>query len=307
MTCEEFSNMFDTLLNSYASKANFGDAASASSIQLDEYEKSVLLTQAQDDVVKTYFDARLNVQGQGFDDTARRQVEFSSLIKVASIESKDLENKKIPFDSRGIIFTLPLVLDAENAGNPPEPTDYIEKTCDVLILLNERVTCKSVKALSLDITYNDDEKSLVVMPVSYKEYDRAMAKPYSQPLKKQAWRLFQNTSTGYDVDSEIILNSMIAKKAVQTPTKVGDVVVTYNIRYVSRPTPIVLVDLPDGLAVDGRTKQTECKLNPIIHIDILNRAVELAITTRGNYADALARYRQEQRQQAQRAASTPAN
>ena len=53
MTCEEFSNAFDTLLNSYASKASFGDAASASSIQLDEYEKSVLLTQAQDEVVKS--------------------------------------------------------------------------------------------------------------------------------------------------------------------------------------------------------------------------------------------------------------
>lgn len=46
MTTEEFSNTFDTLLNSYNSNAVFGEAASKQEIVLDEYEKSVLLTQA---------------------------------------------------------------------------------------------------------------------------------------------------------------------------------------------------------------------------------------------------------------------
>ena len=31
-----------------------------------------------------------------------------------------------------------------------------------------------------------------------------MSKAYAQPLKKQAWRLFSNAATGYDIQSEII-------------------------------------------------------------------------------------------------------
>ena len=43
MTTQEFSSTFDTLLNSYDSKAMFGEAASKEDIVLDEYEKSVLI------------------------------------------------------------------------------------------------------------------------------------------------------------------------------------------------------------------------------------------------------------------------
>ena len=43
MTTEEFSNEFDTLLNSYGENP--------STIELDEYEKSVFLTKAQEEIV----------------------------------------------------------------------------------------------------------------------------------------------------------------------------------------------------------------------------------------------------------------
>ena len=84
MTTKEFSDMFTTMLNSYNTQAEFGEQASHREIVLDEYEKSVILTQAQDIVVKSYFDKTLNPQNQGFDDSARRQVDFSSLIKIAT-------------------------------------------------------------------------------------------------------------------------------------------------------------------------------------------------------------------------------
>ena len=85
MTNTEFSDSFDVLLNSYNTKAEFGDQASKREIVLDEYEKSVLLTQAQDIIVKSYFDRNLNSEGQGFDDGTKRQVDFSSLIKVEDL------------------------------------------------------------------------------------------------------------------------------------------------------------------------------------------------------------------------------
>ena len=49
MTTEEFSNEFDTLLNSYSNTEGFGKTTNT--IELDEYEKSVFLTKAQEDVV----------------------------------------------------------------------------------------------------------------------------------------------------------------------------------------------------------------------------------------------------------------
>ena len=88
MNIQEFSNTFDTLLNSYSNQAAFGEGSSRADITRDEYEKSVLLTHAQDIVVKQYFDRTLNQQGQGFDDSIRRQIDFSALIANKSIKVK---------------------------------------------------------------------------------------------------------------------------------------------------------------------------------------------------------------------------
>lgn len=289
MTCEEFSNMFDTLLNSYASKATFGDAASASSIQLDEYEKSVLLTQAQDEIVKSYFDARLNVQGQGMDNSERRQADFSSLIITRSFDEYDGSNDGT-FDSRGIIYNLKDP-EASGSGSGADAMYY------PLFILNEKLVLLENTNPSGAARWQE-RKKFVVVPMHYKEYDRLMEKAYSQPLKKQAWRLFNNQTTGFDVFSEVIPIQSVYDEVTETGSHKK---LVYKVRYVRRPNPIVLVSLPDGLSVDGISEQTECELNPIVHIDILNRAVELAMTTRGGYADAVSRFRQEQAQQAQRA------
>ena len=98
-----------------------------------------------------------------------------------------------------------------------------------------------------------------------------MSKAYGQPLKKQCWRLFQNVS-GIDITSEII------------PTE-GVEVSDYRIRYIRRPRPIILTNLSlehqESLEIDGISSVTECELNPIVHMDILNKAVELALASKG--------------------------
>lgn len=235
MTTQEFSNAFDTLLNSYASRGQFGEQADSSEIVLDEYEKSILLTQAQDFIVKSYFDRTLNNQGQGFDDTTRRQVDFSSLITVGVPTIDSLTTSK--FDERGILYKMPT---------------------NILVVLNEKVKAGT--------------ETLVVIPINYKEYDRQMSKAYAQPLKKQCWRLFQSP-TGIDLLSELIPKESI-------------VITDYKIRYIRRPKPIILTNLDfadsqEDLSIDGIKVVTECELNPIVHMDILNKAVEFALSTRG--------------------------
>ena len=128
------------------------------------------------------------------------------------------------------------------------------------------------------------KKDFVIVPISYKEYDREMSKPYAQPLKKQAWRLFQNSAVGFDINSELIPRFNIVQSVADSnhagDTK-GDVVFIYKIRYVKRPRPIILESLPNGLEIDGESNESDCELNPIVHRDILSKAVELAFATRG--------------------------
>ena len=242
MTTSEFSNAFDTLLSSYNTRAEFGEGASKREIVLDEYEKSVFLTQAQDIVIKAYFDSSTNSQGQGIDDSTRRQVDFSSLITVASPSKMEAEEGQTlqSFDDRGILYKLP---------------------SNILIMLNEKVKAGN--------------RNYVVIPINYAEYDRLMSKAYGQPLKKQCWRLFQNVS-GIDITSEII------------PTE-GVEVSDYRIRYIRRPRPIILTNLSlehqESIEIDGISSVTECELNPIVHMDILNKAVELALASKGGGLD----------------------
>lgn len=288
MTNQEFSDQFDTLLNSYANQAQFGEQAAKNEIVLDEYEKSVLLTNAQDIVVKSYFDRRHNSEGDGFDDSTRRQVDFSSLIKVATLEQAVYGEGESPaFDDRGIMYKMPCMqypsegvkytaaeIAAAQEGDDAygkttsdykiAPGTMVDKegTTDVLFILNEKLTT----------TLNDKVKTYVVVPINYKEYDREMTKAYAQPLKKQAWRLFQNDSQGFDVQSELIPRWNLEDNETN---------LSYKIRYIKRPNPIVLVDLPNNLEIDGFTQEQSCELNPILHPEILQKALELAIATRG--------------------------
>lgn len=257
MTTQEFSNTFDTLLNSYASKAVFGDQASHQEIVLDEYEKSVLLTQAQDIIVKQYFE-RTN-SNLGFDESERRQMDFSSLITVA--------NTAVGSSTSG------------NFGDGWVVTTPVADSTHILFILNERLILTKA---------NSPTKNFVVVPINYHEYDRQMSKPFAQPLKKQAWRLIQDDASDATEGTKVeIIPTDAAKDLVSDGYSAS-----YKIRYVRRPTPIVLVNLENsGLSVDGVDAVTECELNPILHIDILNKAVELALSTRGGRVPA----REEQR------------
>lgn len=72
MTNPEFSNEFDVLYNNITSNQAPG---------LDEYEKSVFLTKAQDEILKSYFTPGLNKSQEGFDGSEVRQIDFSMIIK----------------------------------------------------------------------------------------------------------------------------------------------------------------------------------------------------------------------------------
>lgn len=228
MTTQEFSSEFDILYNNIMSNAAPG---------LDEYEKSVFLTKAQEEILKNYFNPKGNKYQEGFDDNEKRQIDFSSLVTVITIPSYS-DSQYIKIDDRSLLFLMPN---------------------DMLFALNE--VC--------EITENNINRLVNVVPISFIEYSRLISKPYKWPLKNQCWRLISSSSEK-DRVFELIL-------------PFGSIVPgSYRIRYISRPAPIILVDLSTeypGLSINGITSVTECELDPSIHYEILQRAVELAKST----------------------------
>lgn len=111
----------------------------------------------------------------------------------------------------------------------------------------------------VEVTRNDKSVILQVIPIKFDEYSRLMCKPYKRPLKYQAWRLTNNNTSN---KADIVIGP-------------SDTLTKYTIRYVRRPNPIIVSDL-DGLSIEGKSTATECELDPILHEEILQRAVELA-------------------------------
>ena len=316
MQLEEFSNEFDILYNNVMSNQAPG---------LTEYEKSVFLTRAQDDIIKAYFNPKLNKTQEGFDGNERRQIDFSRLMR--TVECKELPSK----------YTTTFLHSGTNIKSYAIPSD-------ILLYINEAI-----------IAIRDTRSvRLIIVPLDYTEYNRLMSKAYKRPLKNQAWRLIAigRTSiieTDYNkivaaicsdpvytnVDKEIILNTINGKslKVENNGLRVGkeylnhegstsatissadkfnlpatettltsliegtspadipvspissvqiipgpnDTITKYIIRYVARPTPIILTDLKtEELTIDGYSTKLDCALDPILHHEILQRAVELA-------------------------------
>lgn len=84
MTLEEFSNEFDVLINSYSTPEAFGHQLSP--LVFDEYEKSVYLTNAQEELVR-----QLYTGATGFESTEQIRRYLSNLIKSDTIDTQVYE------------------------------------------------------------------------------------------------------------------------------------------------------------------------------------------------------------------------
>lgn len=130
-----------------------------------------------------------------------------------------------------------------------ENTKSVDLPSKLMFAINEVV----------EVTRNSKPVILQVIPIKFDEYSRLMCKPYKRPLKYQAWRLTNNNTSN---KADIVIGP-------------SDTLTKYTIRYVRRPNPIIVSDL-DGLTIENKSTAIECELDPILHEEILQRAVELA-------------------------------
>ena len=232
ITPEEFSASFDTLLNSYANQALSGNEASTQDIVLDEYEKSVFLTLAQEEVVVDIYNGK-NPYGDSFESTEEIRRYLDSLVKTKVYGPSDqIEGTKV--SSNSVFYKL--------------PTDIAFITMEQITYDDESLEC-----------YNGS--TATVYPVTQDEYGRVKDNPFRGPTKYKAIRLDYGNNTV----------ELIAKY------NIGE----YLLKYLAKPSPIILENLSDGLKIEGEDKKSECKLNSILHRIILERAVIMALQSRG--------------------------
>lgn len=184
MTPQEFSDQFDVLFNNITSNQAPG---------LNEYEKSLFLTKAQDELLKNYFLPQSNAKQAGFDDNAKRQIDFSCLTTAETINKFSAPLFDVRSESRSV--TLP---------------------SDVMFIIHEMTR----------VLRNSNTVILTTVPIKYDEYSRLMSKPYKRPVKYQAWRLInynvKNTADLVVGPNDIIINYSIRYVRKPKPIIVGD-------------------------------------------------------------------------------------
>ena len=154
-TDNEWEERFDVLYNNITSNQAPG---------LNTYEKCVLLTKGQDEVLKNHFSpsSQGNTLKEGYDDSPKRQLDFSMLTTSSTVEEV---SSPAMFDTRS------------NSRSVTLPSG-------IMMIVNEIA----------QVTRKDKTVDLVVVPLRFDEYNRLMSKPYARPLVRQAWRLINSDS-----------------------------------------------------------------------------------------------------------------
>jgi hypothetical protein len=121
--------------------------------------------------------------------------------------------------------------------------------------------CNLFRERGIEVFDCDASAKQEVYPVRQDEYNRIRKNPFRGANKRRALRL--------DLSDNVI--EIISKVEVTS----------YYIRYVRKPQPIVLEDMPNGLSVEGESHETECELHESLHQRILELAVRMALQSKG--------------------------
>lgn len=218
MTTQELSNEFDVLYNNIMSNAAPG---------LTEYEKSVFLTQAQEELVRALYNG-YNIESGSFEDTEESRKYLANFIKTSVITTKT--TGKTGVSASSVFYTIPN---------------------EVLF-----ITYESVKFDTTNTPSWVNGKIASVVPIKQDEYFKISNSPYKGANSRRVLRL----------DIDLVVVEIISVYGIYS----------YTVRYLERPNPIILAALTNGVKINGLTAVTECTMNPILHREILKRAVQLA-------------------------------
>lgn len=230
MTLQEFSNEFDILINSYFVTGNY---QISTPVDLDDYEKSVLLTKAQNDIVKQIYNGTLGVPFEGTEEARRYLDALICKEEIEVLEEASVKNKKA--------YKVNIGTDKP-----------------IWFIVYESATISDEKCCKKESCCNDRE--VAVVPTRLDELERTIDNPFRMANLNRVLR----------IDS--------GKDSVTLIPPVGKIISKYNLIYIKKPSPIILVDLGDSnLSIDGETSPSNCELNSGLHRTILETAIRLAL------------------------------
>lgn len=158
MNIQEFSNTFDTLLNSYNNQAAFGEGSSRADIVLDEYEKSVYLTKAQEDFVQEVYSGKYTADSFERTEEIRRQLD-------ALVYQEDCEK-----------------IESSCLSDKFKHTTYnLPEYCWYIIYEQAKFDSEAGECIG--------ENVADVVPVTHDEYQRTINNPFRGPNKRRVLRL----------------------------------------------------------------------------------------------------------------------
>lgn len=230
MTTQEFSNEFDTVLQTIIAQQEEGIQ---NPLSFDEYEKSVFLTKAQENIVLELYSGRQT--GISFEKTEESRRYLSNLILTTTITSFTTDTDT----NIGITTNCSYFCSI--------PTDLWFITYESATLEDDALKCGNTSIAS-------------VIPVKQDYVYSILNNPFRGPSDIRVLRL--------DIGNDKV--ELISKYNIKD----------YTIRYIEKPKPIILTNLPDDLKINGVYIKTECKLNSALHRRILDEAVRLAVLSK---------------------------
>lgn len=219
MNTNEFSEQFDVQINAF----NIPEG-----IAFNEYEKSVFLTKAQDELVDAYYAG--TIQGkESFEGDEELRRYLSNLV-----ETKELA----PFES-------------DNMIGSSVSSYFFSLPNNVRYIIFEQAKLESSdKCL--------DGKFMEVVPTTHDDLHKTIRNPFKYHERKVLRLDIRNNV------AELISKNKVA---------------LYKIRYIINPSPIVLENLAEN-SIKGFTWETDCILPESLHKQILDRAVQLALSSK---------------------------
>lgn len=237
MTVKEMSDALDSMLNSYANTASFGEESSKLDITLDEYEKSLYLTQAQEALIREYYSGK--GISDAFEETEETRRALAELVIHEEITVSDADASSV-LTKHSYVFDLP---------------------SDLWYIVYEGAVLDLAGSDACEEALNGIGEGAVIIPARYDELHYLLNNPFRGPKGNRVLRL---DKSGNQVEL-ISISHPVAK---------------YVIRYITQPSPIILVNLPETLNIRGENTATECQLPTQLHQVILERAVANAVRSK---------------------------
>jgi len=224
MDNKELSREFNLMYNNIMSNKAPG---------LNEYEKSLVFTEAQEMLVVGLYNGSMS-SSMSFEETEEVTAYLATLVAQAVTEEKQ-DPLLIKISEKSQVFKLP---------------------DDLMFITYEWCNIKDDSFCGEGHT-----RGAVVVPVTQDEYRRTMRNPFKGPNSNRVLRLSYS-----DADTDVRYSELVSRYNVDE----------YKVRYLRKPSPIVLADLPEGLSIDGVSESTPSSLPAFLHRKLILQAVSIA-------------------------------